>query len=40
MRYMTSNEIRKMWIKYFEEHGHKYVKSAHLSQSTMIHFFD
>lgn len=30
MRYMTSNEIRKMWIKYFEEHGHKYVKSAPL----------
>ncbi len=30
MRYMTSNEIRKMWVKYFEEHGHKYVKSAPL----------
>ena len=30
MRYMTSNEIRKMWIKYFEEKGHKYVKSAPL----------
>ena len=30
MRYMTSNEIRNMWIKYFEEHGHKYVKSAPL----------
>lgn len=30
MRYMTSNEIRKMWIKYFVEHGHKYVKSAPL----------
>ena len=30
MRYMTSNEIRKMWIKYFEEHGHKYVASAPL----------
>ena len=30
MRYMTSNEIRKMWIEYFEEHGHKYVKSAPL----------
>ena len=30
MKYMTSNEIRKMWIKYFEEHGHKYVKSAPL----------
>lgn len=30
MRYMTSNEIRKMWIKYFEGHGHKYVKSAPL----------
>ena len=30
MRKMTSNEIRKMWIKYFEEHGHKYVKSAPL----------
>ncbi len=30
MKYMTSNEIRKMWIKYFEEHGHKYVKSASL----------
>ena len=30
MKYMTSNEIRKMWIKYFEEKGHKYVKSAPL----------
>ena len=30
MKYMTSNEIRKMWVKYFEEHGHKYVKSAPL----------
>ena len=30
MKYMTSNEIRKMWIKYFEEHGHKYIKSAPL----------
>ena len=30
MKYMTSNEIRKMWIKYFEKHGHKYVKSAPL----------
>ena len=30
MRYMSSNEIRKMWIKYFEDHGHKYVKSAPL----------
>ena len=30
MRYMTSNEIRKMWVKYFEEHGHKYIKSAPL----------
>ncbi len=30
MKYMTSNEIRKMWIKYFEKNGHKYVKSAPL----------
>ena len=30
MKYMTSNEIRKMWVKYFEEHGHKYVASAPL----------
>ena len=27
---MTSNEIRSLWIKYFEEHGHKYVESAPL----------
>ena len=27
---MTSNEIRKMWIDYFTEHGHKYVESASL----------
>ncbi len=30
MKYMTNNEIRKMWVKYFEEHGHKYVESASL----------
>ena len=30
MRKMTSNEIRTLWIKYFEEHGHKYVESAPL----------
>ena len=30
MRKMTSNEIRSLWIKYFEEHGHKYVESAPL----------
>lgn len=30
MKYMSSNEIRKMWVKYFEEHGHKYIKSAPL----------
>ncbi len=27
---MTSNEIRNMWIKYFQQHGHKYMESAPL----------
>ena len=30
MRYMTSTEIRNMWYKYFEEHGHKRLESAPL----------
>lgn len=30
MRKMTSNEIRKMWLKYFEENGHKVIPSAPL----------
>ena len=30
MRYMTSTEIRNMWYKYFEEHGHKKLASAPL----------
>ena len=30
MKKMTSNEIRKMWIDYFTQHGHKYVESASL----------
>ena len=30
MKKMTSNEIRKMWIDYFTEHGHKHVESASL----------
>lgn len=30
MKKMTSNEIRKMWLKYFSEHGHKIVPSASL----------
>ena len=27
---MTSKEIRKMWLKYFSEHGHQIVESAPL----------
>ncbi len=30
MRKMTSNEIRKMWLKYFEENGHRVIPSAPL----------
>lgn len=30
MKYMTSTEIRNMWYKYFEEHGHKRMESAPL----------
>ncbi len=30
MKKMTSNEIRKMWIDYFTQHGHQYVESASL----------
>ncbi len=30
MKKMTSNEIRKMWIDYFEQRGHKYMESAPL----------
>ena len=30
MKKMTSNEIRKMWLKYFSEHGHKIVPSSSL----------
>ena len=30
MKYMTSTEIRNMWYKYFEEHGHKRLESAPL----------
>ena len=30
MRYMTSTEIRNMWYKFFEEHGHKRLESAPL----------
>jgi len=30
MRKMTSNEIRKMWYKFFESHGHKRMESASL----------
>ncbi len=30
MRKMTSNEIRNMWLKYFEENGHRVIPSAPL----------
>ena len=30
MRKMTSNEIRRMWLKYFEENGHRVIPSAPL----------
>lgn len=30
MKYMTHNEIRAMWFRYFEERGHKIVESAPL----------
>lgn len=30
MKKMTSKEIRKMWLKYFSEHGHQIVESAPL----------
>ena len=30
MKYMTSNEIRNMWLKFFKEKGHKVYESAPL----------
>lgn len=30
MRYMTSNQIRETWLKFFVEHGHKIFESAPL----------
>ncbi len=30
MKKMTNNEIRKMWVDYFTQKGHKYVESASL----------
>ena len=30
MKYMTSNEIRKMWFKFFESKNHKKFESAPL----------
>ena len=30
MKKMTHLEIRKMWLNYFTEHGHKIVESASL----------
>lgn len=30
MKYMTHDEIRNMWFKYFEQHGHKIYESAPL----------
>ena len=30
MKYMTHNEIRNMWFKFFTEKGHKIIESAPL----------
>lgn len=30
MRYMSSDEIRKMWLSFFEKHGHKILEGAPL----------
>lgn len=30
MKYMTSNEIRETWFRFFESHGHKKIESAPL----------
>ena len=28
MKFMTSNEIRNTWLKYFEEKGHRIIESS------------
>ena len=30
MRYMSHNEIRKMWLSFFESKGHTIIESASL----------